>query len=137
MEPKLFVAAKALIVKDGKVLLVRESSKYEEGTNIAKYGVPGGRLKPGEKIEESLAREVKEETGLDISIGDPLVVDEWRPTVRDEPWQIIGIFFKCQALTEEVVLGDDHDHFVWIDPKDEDQYQIIENERKIIKRLIQ
>ncbi len=39
----LKVAAKAVIInQEGKALLLREASTYEEGTNIGKWGVPGG-----------------------------------------------------------------------------------------------
>jgi hypothetical protein len=42
MEPKLFVATKAFIIRDGKVLIVRESLRYDEGANADKFDVPGG-----------------------------------------------------------------------------------------------
>jgi len=67
MEPKLFVATKAFIVYNNKVLILRESIKYQEGTNHGKYDVVGGRVKPGQRFDESLLREIKEETGLEIA----------------------------------------------------------------------
>ncbi len=82
MEPKFFIATKAFIVRDRKVLIVRESSKYQDGTNAAKYDVVGGRLTPGERFDESLRREVKEETGLEVKIGKPFFVNEWRSVVN-------------------------------------------------------
>ena len=38
------VAMKAVIVKDGKVLLLREAKTYKDGTNIGRFHMPGGRL---------------------------------------------------------------------------------------------
>ncbi|MBU1037368.1 hypothetical protein KKF32_05110 [Patescibacteria group bacterium] len=46
METKLFVATKAFIVHQGKVLILKESPKYQDGANIGKYDVAGGRIKP-------------------------------------------------------------------------------------------
>ena len=127
MRIKLFVATKALIVHNGKILLLRESKKYNDGTNIGKFDVTGGRIEPGQRFDESLRREVKEETGLEVEIGRPFFVNEWRPVVRGEQWQIIGTFFECFASTDQVILSEDHSEYVWIDPKNFRQYDVIEN----------
>lgn len=125
--PRLFVAAKALIMHKGKALLVRESNNYEVGTQAGKYGEVGGRLTPGETIEECLRREVREEVGLDIEIGNPFFVTEWRPTVRGEQWQVIAIFFECFSQTDAVVLSDDHDDHIWITPARYREYPVMED----------
>lgn len=127
MVDRFFLATKAFVVNDGDVLLVRESEDYEEGTNIGKFDVPGGRLDPGEHFAESLEREVKEETGLDVEIGSPFAVGEWRPEVDGEKWQIVGVFFECEAGSRDVQLGEDHGEYVWIDPENHREYELIEN----------
>lgn len=124
---KLFVATKALILHEGKVLLLREADAYADGTQKGRYSEPGGRLNPGENYKEALLREIQEETGLTVRIGDPVTVDEWRPVVRGEQWQIVGIFFECFANSTEVKLGPDHDGYIWIDPKDHAEYNMAEN----------
>jgi len=127
-EPKLFTATKAFIMnQEGKILILREAPKYTDGSNINKYDVVGGRVKPGQRFDESLRREVFEETGLEIKIGKPFFVNEWRPIVKNEPWQIIGIFFECLPLSEKINLSEDHDDYLWINPKDYKNYNLIEN----------
>jgi 8-oxo-dGTP pyrophosphatase MutT (NUDIX family) len=112
------VAAKAVIVNDeGKVLILREASTYEDGTNIGRFGLPGGRLEPGEKFFDGLKREVAEETGLEVEPIKPLYVDEWFPTIKGVPNHITGIFYACKALTANVRLSEEHDHFEWIEPE--------------------
>lgn len=127
MEPKLFVATKALILHQGKILILRESGSYQDGSNVGRYDVPGGRLKPGERFDEALRREVKEETGLDIAIGAPVAVNEWRPVIRGEEWQIVGMFFLCESQIDTVRLSEDHDAFEWIDPSTYREHGLIEN----------
>lgn len=127
MTYKMFVATKAFIVNNGKVLLLRESNKYQDGTNTGRYDVVGGRVEPGQRFDASLLREIKEETGLDVRVGRPFFVNEWRPVVKGEPWQIVGTFFECFTDNGNITLGADHDEYVWIDPKDFKQYNIIEN----------
>ncbi|MFH0951976.1 MAG: NUDIX domain-containing protein [Patescibacteria group bacterium] len=127
MNFKIFVATKAFIIHQGKILILRESGEYEDGANEKKYDVPGGRVKPGQRFDESLKREIREETGLEIKIGKPFFVNEWRPQVRGENWQIVGTFFECKSEIDKIILGKDHDDFQWIDPKEYEKYNLIEN----------
>lgn len=136
MNYRFFIATKALIFYRGKVLIARESTKYQDGTNQGRYDVPGGRIKPGQKFDESLKREVKEETNLKIKVLKPFFVSEWRPKVRGEQWQIIGVFFICQALTNKVKLSKDHNHFLWIKPKDYKKYNLIPNLIKVFQAYL-
>lgn len=124
---KIFVATKAFVLYEGKVLILRESGKYIDGTNVGKYDVVGGRVEPGQRFDESLRREITEETGLEVQIGRPFFVNEWRPVVRGEQWQIVGTFFECMAESDAVQLSSDHDEYLWIDPKDYVKYNIIDN----------
>jgi 8-oxo-dGTP diphosphatase len=127
MQPKLFVATKALVSYKGKILVVRESAKYKDSAHLGGFDVIGGRLEAGEHVEESLLREVKEETGLAITIGKPFFVNESWPVVREEQWQIIRIFYACETNTDQVILGGDHDELLWIDPKEYKEHGLIDN----------
>ena len=124
---KLFVATKAFINYKGKILVLRESSRYSDGTNSGKYDVVGGRIEPGQRFDESLMREIKEETGLSVKLGKPFYVGEWRPKVQDKQWQIVGTFFECLAKTNKVKLSEDHDDYQWIKPNDFRKYNLIDN----------
>ena len=136
MEPKLFIATKAFILHDGKVLLLRESGSYTDGTNQGRFDLPGGRLKPGERFDDALRREVMEETGLEIKIKRPIVVNELRPVVRGEEWQIVGMFFECSASSEDVAVSGDHDAFEWIDPTQYKKFNIIGNLRMVFEEYL-
>jgi 8-oxo-dGTP diphosphatase len=127
MDVKMWVATKAFLNYKGKILILRESKKYDDGTNAAKYDVVGGRVQPGQRFDESLLRKIKEETGLTAKIGRPFHVGEWRPVVRGEQWQIVGTFFECEVNSDKVVLSVDHDDYKWIEPKDYKKYNLIPN----------
>ncbi len=114
------IAMKAVIIKNGKVLLLREAGQsYSEGTNEGKWGLPGGRLDIGESWQAGLFREIKEETGLeDIKVIKPLSVSEWTPVIKGEPTQIVAVFFRCEWSQGDITLSDEHDDYKWITESD-------------------
>lgn len=126
--PKLFVAAKALLRNKDKILVIREASTYKEGTQLGKFDVPGGRIEPGQSVEESLKREIEEETGIkSVTIRNPIHVNEVCPVIHEEPLQIIRIFFECSTEEEKITLSADHDAFKWISPEAYLKENLIEN----------
>ena len=127
MEPKLFIATKAFIKHQNKILIIKESNKYQDGTNAGKFDVPGGRIQPGQKFDESLIREIKEETGLEVTIGQPFFVNEWRPMVKGEQWQVVSIYFACESETDQITLIEELDEYLWIAPADFQKYNLIAN----------
>lgn len=130
------VAMKAVIVHEGKVLLLREAKTYVEGTNVGKYHMPGGRIEPGEHWQEALKREVKEETGLEITIGKPLFVGEWFPVIKEVPTHIVALFLVCTPKISEIVLSDEHDDFAWVDPKNYKHLAIMSPEDQVLDEYV-
>lgn len=127
MQYRTFTAMKAFVCYGNKTLILRESSKYKDGSNSGRYDVPGGRVEPGQRFDDSLRREIMEETGLTVTLKRPFFVTEWRPQVRGENWHIIATFFIAEADTDKIKLSQDHDDYAWIDPNNYKNYNLIEN----------
>jgi 8-oxo-dGTP diphosphatase len=103
-------AAKAFIVKNGKLLIVKR-----DPANVQKPGtweIPGGRLEIGENPYDGLKRELIEETGLDIETICPINVRHFTRT----DGQIVTLFiFLCKPLTEKITLSSEHTDYEWIE----------------------
>jgi 8-oxo-dGTP diphosphatase len=85
----LLLPATAAIIRDegGRVLLIRRG----DGRG---WSLPGGLLEPGERLSESIVREVREETGLEV-----------------EPVRIVGVY-SDPAYTHITYPNGDQIHFV-------------------------
>jgi molecular chaperone GrpE len=117
-ESKLFnsvwMTIKAVVVnEDNKVLVLKRSKK--EDFHSGKYDLPGGHLEKGETIEECLKREVLDETGLSIEVGDILSVREY-PKDHEMFDKIRSLRFLATTDKEEddVELSDEHEKYEWL-----------------------
>ncbi len=100
------------VIKDGEKYLILKRSKS------AKYfpecwDFPGGKLEPGESGEEGIIREVKEETTLDVEVGE--VVFECMLDLHDAG-SLTHKFVIYSVLEKvgDVVLSDEHTEFKWV-----------------------
>lgn len=131
------IACKAVIVNDGNVLVLREASTYDEGTNGGKYQVPGGRVEPGEAFLDGLKREVMEETGLVITVDEPFFVGEWFPTIKGVPNQIVAIFFRCESSSRNVTLSSEHDEYKWVTLNESESLTMASPEHEVIEKYFE
>ena len=103
----------ALIInKDGKMFLMR-THKFR-----GRYVVPGGHIELGERMEEAVIREVKEETGLDVFDIRFLCFQEF--VYDDAFWKrrhYIFFDFTCRTDSTEVTLNDEAEEYLWVEPE--------------------
>ncbi len=65
-----YTIAVGIIYKDGKFLIAKRKAT---GLLAGLWELPGGKQKPGEPLKKTLVREVREETGIEIAVGEKLV----------------------------------------------------------------
>lgn len=101
--PSPRLAVRAVILRDDKLLLV---NAWKGRTHL--WTCPGGGVEAHRSLPDNLAREVMEETGLTVAVGDPCLVNEFhdpRGTFHQ-----VDVYFRCTILS-----GDPHG--AWTDPE--------------------
>ncbi len=114
------VAAYALVVRDGSVLLTRNSPR---GPHPGLWNLPGGGIEHGEAPRDAVVREVAEETGLKCEVGAIVTVDHTAlrgtaPSGRHEELHSIGIVYDAtvpaHAEPRVVEVDGTTDQVAWV-----------------------
>lgn len=103
-------AVGAVIVKDGRLLLVQRSKPPAAGL----WAVPGGRVEPGETLPEAAAREAQEETGLEVEVGEIAWRGESIGPGEPPEWHFVIVDFWAIATGGELEAGDDAARVEWV-----------------------
>lgn len=114
IQKQFAVALKALVVREGTVLVMRRSALEEGYTEM--WDIPGGRVTWGEDPYEALTREVREETGLQVAIRAPVSIWEFKTKstkVLDTAIQVVGVTILADWRAGEVQLSPEHDEYRW------------------------
>ena len=76
-----------------------------------KWNFPGGKVEPGENLEQAAAREVLEETGLKIK---PTRIVHLFSNATDDGGTFIFIMFKAATANSDVKLNKEHSEYRWV-----------------------
>lgn len=98
------IAVRAIILADNHLLLV---NAYPGGVSDL-WCAPGGGVEPGVSLPENLIREVHEETGLTVEVGDPALINEFHAPDRD--FHQVDLYFRCHILAGSLSAD-------WCDPE--------------------
>jgi 8-oxo-dGTP diphosphatase len=105
------VAVGAVALRGEEILLVRRG----RGTAVGAWSLPGGRVEFGEGLKVAVAREVLEETGLEVVVGRFL---GWAERMGEEPgpYHYVILDFTAEAIDPQAPLvpGDDADDAAWV-----------------------
>ncbi len=123
---KTIKVAAAVIVKDGKIFVSQRGyGQFKDG-----WEFPGGKIKDGEKPEETVVREIKEELDADIA-ADKLLGD----VEYDYPdFHLSMKYFKCHLLKPHLELLE-HESAQWVTIAELDGIDLLGADKEIRKQI--
>lgn len=102
--------AGAVVINDGLMLLIRRA----RGAYVDHWAVPGGRQRRGETMRAAAAREVLEETGLTIEVGESVWVGDILDDADPPAYHYTVVDFRGTVVGGELVAGDDAAEARWV-----------------------
>jgi 8-oxo-dGTP diphosphatase len=96
----MILVAAALVRKGEQVLLVRQQGPDDPEAN---WSLPGGVVEPGELLTEALARELVEETGLEL-LDPGRILYAVQTSNGDDSW--VAVVFESDACQGEITCAD-------------------------------
>ena len=119
----------ALIRHDGKLLVCQR----KHGTSFAMmWEFPGGKVKPGETLEQALVRELEEELGTKATIGSEVYRAQHRYAELSEPIELI--FFHAE-LNPRSVRNLVFEEILWRDPSSLPELNFLPADKELIEKL--
>lgn len=132
-------SAKAIIIKDGKLLCIKKESE----TGEIYYILPGGGQEPGENLFEALIRECREEVNGEIEIGELRFIRDYigknhEFKEKHAEFHGLNLMFICNIknandIKNGCIPDDKQVGIEWLDIKNLPQYNLYP---KVLKTLI-
>jgi len=133
------VGVGGVIIEDGRALLIRRGSEPLRG----EWSIPGGTLELGESLQEGVARELREETGLEVRVLDVIEVfdrifaDENLPSLerkRGPRFHFVIVDYLCERIGGEPCAGSDVTDIAFAREDQLGQYHLTETATRVLKR---
>ena len=126
------VGVGAVIVEDGRILLVKRANE----PNRLKWSIPGGLVNAGETLAEALKREIKEECGLEIDVGDVACVSEEVFLENGEiKFHYVIIDFYAKIVGGELRVGSDALEAKWVHFDEINDLNVVDFVKRLVERI--
>ncbi len=129
------VGVGAVIVDAGRVVLVKRGAPPLKG----EWSLPGGAVEVGETLEECVAREMREETGLDVAVGP--VIEVFDRITHDAGGRVqyhyVLVDYLCWPVGGVLRAGSDVDDAALVGPHDLERYALTSKATAVIGRALE
>ena len=130
-----FVGIGAVIVDGDRVVLVKRRFEPLAG----QWSLPGGAVEVGETLEECVAREMREETGLEVEVGP--VIEVFDRITRDDDGRVryhyVLVDYLCWPRGGDLRAGSDVADAVFVDPARLGEYDLTAKATAVILRALE
>lgn len=127
------VTTAGAVIRNGKILIVKRSDDDDAFPGLWEF--PSGKKEPMEWVEDSVVREVREETGLKVKVINIIFTFNFTMEKPDKVVDATQLVFLVEAEEDsEVNLSEEHSEFKWIGPDEVDNYNISNETKTAIKK---
>lgn len=104
----LVVVVKGVVLREGKILLVQRA--LDDPIGPGTWECAGGKIEFGEELEAALEREMREETGLEVTVGELLYASSM---FYSSTRHVVFLTYLCSTGTTAVQLSNEHMDYRW------------------------
>jgi len=128
-----------VVIEGGRALLIRRGSE----PLLGQWSIPGGTLELGESLQEGVAREILEETGLQvrvlgmIEVFDRIYLDpsETRSSDRNHPkFHFVIVDYLCERISGEPRAASDVTDVAYAAEDDLERFQLTPTATRVLRK---
>src|SRR5215813_10161551 len=131
------VGVGGVVIEKGRALLIRRGSE----PLLGQWSIPGGTLELGETLQQGVARELLEETGLEVRVLNLIEVFDriYTETVAEESavprrprFHYVIVDYLCERVAGTAVAGSDVTDVAWAREDELDKFELTETATRIL-----
>jgi ADP-ribose pyrophosphatase YjhB (NUDIX family) len=128
-----------VMIENGRALLIKRGSE----PLLGQWSIPGGTLELGESLQEGVARELLEETGLEVRVldmiqaFDRIFLDPAPPKAegRSRPkYHYVIVDYLCERLAGEAQAGSDVTDIAYATEEELEKFQMTSTATRVLHR---
>jgi 8-oxo-dGTP diphosphatase len=133
------VGVGGVIIHEGRALLIRRGSEPLRG----EWSIPGGTLELGETLAEGVARELREETGVEVRVLGQIEVFEriftekvsGKTKKKKRPrYHFVIVDYLCERISGEARAGSDVTDVAYAREEELEKYHLTETALRVIRK---
>ena len=133
------VGVGGVVIEDGRALLIRRGSEPLRG----QWSIPGGTLEIGESLEAGVARELREEPGLEVRVVDLIEVfdriyiqerDGGGGTPERPKYHYVIIDYLCERISGKACAGSDVTDVVYAREDELERFALTETATRVLRK---
>jgi 8-oxo-dGTP diphosphatase len=129
------VGVGGVVIAGGRALLIRRGNPPLEG----EWSIPGGTLEVGETLLDGVKRELAEETGIEVRVGELIeVFERIFPDGEDQPkYHFVILDYLCEAIRGTARAGSDVTDVAWAAESELQKFSLTPTATRVIKKAFQ
>jgi 8-oxo-dGTP diphosphatase len=126
------VGVGGVVIHEGRALLIKRGSEPLKD----QWSIPGGTLELGESIQEGVRRELLEETGIEVRVGELIEVFDriFRDAAGNIQYHFVIVDYLCEKLSGEAHAASDVTDVAWVNEEDLWNYKLTEAATRVIRK---